>query len=118
MSAFENISNYLNRILGVKFIYSTGDSIEVLKSERIYVEGYLSYSVTEMELLQKMLNAIQVDLKTTIIDSEFSNESSYFLIFKNNPSKSETYSPRALINNESYKKHAWEYLKSKKSTRL
>lgn len=110
----EHFFYYLNQVLGIKSLY-TAKRFSVLK---IYVEGYETYIEKEKELLQKMLGSIQIHLNNTEIESRFDSQSIYFLIFKDQPLENETYSPRVLLQNESYKKYAWEYLKSKKSTGL
>lgn len=115
------LSEYLQKTLGVSQILNQ-NSEQSLSTEPsvdlgFFIEEYSSYSVAEIDLLNKMIQAMKLhENQYQILDLSEKNNSQinfkFKIEFKNIPTNdSGTYSPRSLLVHPENKKNTWEFLK-------
>ncbi len=115
------LSEYLQKTLGVSQILNQ-NSEQSLSTEPsvdlgFFIEEYSTYSAAEIDLLNKMIQAMKLkENQFQILElSEINNSQINFkfnIEFRNQPASDlQTYSPRNLLVHPENKKNTWDFLK-------
>lgn len=126
MSSLQNYINYLVDVLGVKHVFMDRPANdETLLVNRntvllVSVENFETYTASELELLNKMLTALQFDMAKiqTVSYSESAPKAPFQLYLLDDIQTQKahlshefvTFSPRVLLKNAALKKQAWGIL--------
>lgn len=126
MSNLQNYINYLADVLGVKQVFitpSVSDGASLVNQNVVLVvlvENFETYSAPELELLNKMLAALQFDQSKiqTVSYSESASKASFQLYLLDDIQTQKahlshefvTFSPRVLLKNAALKKQVWGIL--------